>query len=691
MKLNRQLILVSFLVLVLPCAGIQSVREMEASLRDAQARMLESSLQTIATSLEVRQQVPEPVSAPLARHIYAWRLENPLILDGYDEDWQTQGITERPLTQEPDLQQQPGPAVTFQAATDNETLFLFWKVSDSNIVYHNPSLSSIGNGDRLLLKVNDGNDQVTTYTIATEAPGSVLARYTQTINGHERVQRENLIHGVWRDTSTGYQLELAMPLTMAKPGLSFSVIDTSRDADGLMTERWNGTVAPDNHQTGPLITPDLLLRDALTAFLKPGVSLGIINNAGWLLAGVEDKTPQNNTEPEMFWLLEWLYRIILNHGSLSQHHSYWHEARWVNEATNGALSGRAASQWVRDNGSLRLVVAWPLYREGVIAGALVAEQGSEKAMLLAGQSFNRLFSLSFLAMLITVAGLLCYASWLSLRIQHLNRAVEQAFSTDGRVRDDFPVSRMTDEMGQLSRGFGRLLERLREHTDYLRSLGSKLSHELRTPLAVLRSSLDNLAHEPLNDTYLRRAEQGASRLSAILTAINESTRLETGISNAEKEKVDLRQMLTELCEAYRTIYPDAHWVTELQEMPVWCDIAPELVVQALDKLISNAVDFCSAEGFIRIRLRRECHTVCIDVENDGPLLPEAMSGRLFDAMVSIRKRASSTDDNHQAIEHLHLGLGLYIVRLVMDFHGGSAIGHNLPSGKGVQFVLTLNL
>jgi hypothetical protein len=52
-------------------------------------------------------------------------------------------------------------------------------------------------------------------------------------------------------------------------------------------------------------------------------------------------------------------------------------------------------------------------------------------------------------------------------------------------------------------------------------------------------SSDNLAHEPLNDTYLRRAEQGASRLSAILTAINESTRLEAGISNAEKENVVL--------------------------------------------------------------------------------------------------------------------------------------------------------
>ncbi len=696
MKLSRQLILVSLLVLVLPWAGIQSVRDMEASLRDAQAQVLEASLQTIATSLEVRQQVPEPVTAPIDQHVYAWRLESPLMLDGYDEDWLAQGMTGQQIEHSSERNNALGPDVTFKAATDDKTLYLFWNITDENIVYHNPSLPSLNNGDRLLLKLQDESGQVITYTIATEAPGPVLARYIRTVNGRERVQRENLIRGVWRDTPTGYQLELAMPLAMAKAGLGFSVIDATRTADGRLSEKWTGTVAPGDRKTGPLITPDLQLSETLTAFLKPGIRLGIINNAGWLLADVEEaQQDDSQNEPEMFWLLEWLYNLILSHGSLAQYHSDWHEGRWVNAVVNEALVGSPASQWVRDDGVLRLVVAWPLYRDGAIAGALVAEQGSEKAMLLAGRAFNRLFSLSFLAMLVTVVGLLGYAGWLSLRIQRLNRAAEQAFGADGRVRDDFPVSHMSDEMGQLSRSFERLLGRLREHTDYLRSLGSKLSHELRTPLAVLRSSLDNLSHEPLGEqagVYLRRAEQGAVRLSAILNAINEATRLEAGMSQTEKETVDVRQMLEELSEAYRAIYPDAKLVTDLPEAAVYCEIAPELVVQALDKLVSNAVDFCPSDGTILIRLRKDRNSVCIDVENDGPLLPEAMSGRLFDSMVSVRDPAGSrggsrreADENQP--ERLHLGLGLYIVRLVMEYHHGTVKASNLPEGTGVVFSL----
>ena len=409
MKLSRQLMLVSLLVLVLPWAGVQSVRDMEASLRDAQAQVLEASLQTIATSLEVRQQIPEPVTAPIDHHVYAWRLESPLMLDGYDEDWQAQGMTGQQVDSHYGMNNPLGPEVNFKAATDDKTLYLFWKVTDENIVYHNPSLPSLNNGDRLLLKLHNESGQVITYTIATEAPGPVLARYVRTVNGRDRVQRENLIRGVWRDTPTGYQLELAIPLPMAKAGLGFSVIDAARTADGSVSEQWTGTVAPTDQRTGPLITPNLQLREALSAFLKPGVRLGVINNAGWLLAGVEETAQQDDAqhEPEMFWLLEWLYNLILSHGGLPQYHSHWHEGRWVNAVVNDALAGRPANQWVRDDGVLRLVVAWPLYRDGVIAGALVAEQGSEKAMLLAGRAFNRLFSLSFL----TIAGDGCRAFW----------------------------------------------------------------------------------------------------------------------------------------------------------------------------------------------------------------------------------------------------------------------------------------
>jgi len=69
-----------------------------------------------------------------------------------------------------------------------------------------------------------------------------------------------------------------------------------------------------------------------------------------------------------------------------------------------------------------------------------------------------------------------------------------------------------------------LLERLREHTEYLRTLASKLSHELRTPLAVVTTSLDNLEHErnaPEAEEYLKRLRHGTERLDGILAAMSE--------------------------------------------------------------------------------------------------------------------------------------------------------------------------
>ena len=86
-----------------------------------------------------------------------------------------------------------------------------------------------------------------------------------------------------------------------------------------------------------------------------------------------------------------------------------------------------------------------------------------------------------------------YATWLSLRIRRLRNAAERALDARGRIAAELPGVAANDESGDLARGFTTLLERLREHTEYLQTLASKLSHELRMPLAVVQSSLENLA------------------------------------------------------------------------------------------------------------------------------------------------------------------------------------------------------
>ena len=113
--------------------------------------------------------------------------------------------------------------------------------------------------------------------------------------------------------------------------------------------------------------------------------------------------------------------------------------------------------------------------------------------------------------------------------------------------------------------------------------------------------------------------------------------------------------------------------------------APELLAQALDKLVDNARDFCPEDGWIAIALApaERGSGVEIAVANQGPTLNPDISQRLFDSLVSHRERAPRGGDAP------HLGLGLYIVRLVAELHDGDVIARDLPNGDGVEFRLRL--
>ena len=82
----------------------------------------------------------------------------------------------------------------------------------------------------------------------------------------------------------------------------------------------------------------------------------------------------------------------------------------------------------------------------------------------------------------------------------------------------------------------------------------------------------------------------------------------------------------------------------------------------------------------------------VTVENAGPPLPEPAQARLFDSMVTLRDRDPLPDPKRRENNrggNEHLGLGLYIVRLVAEFHGGTVRAENLPGGAGVRFAVEL--
>jgi signal transduction histidine kinase len=320
---------------------------------------------------------------------------------------------------------------------------------------------------------------------------------------------------------------------------------------------------------------------------------------------------------------------------------------------------------------------------GVVEGAVVLEQASEPILTLTDRALVRLMTLTLLTTLVVGVGLLGYATWLSLRVQRLAGAAQTALGPRGEIRSGMPGTAADDELGALARSFAELLERLREHTEYLRTLASKLSHELRTPLAVVTTSLDNLEHEvkaPVAEEYLGRLRQGAERLDAILAAMSEATELEQAIRDTVAQPFDVAAVVASCCAAYRDVYPE-------REIAYTADVAAaptvgsgELVAQLLDKLVDNAASFSPKDSRIDVTLAGTGAELVLSVVNRGPLLPAKMRGRLFDSLVSIREQRDGRP---------HLGLGLHIVALVADFHGGHCEADDLPDGGGVVFRVTM--
>ncbi len=489
---------------------------------------------------------------------------------------------------------------------------------------------------------------------------------------------EPRIQAYWLQTSAGYHVEARIPSSFVGSRLWIEAQDG----------RGNGKAGADSIDTpdgGRLFFTTEGLNGLLGTFIRGGTRATVVDTNALKLGvagNVSADLPGDPDEKAESW---YRYFMAVDTSSFPQQSS--EPGRLAGNSITAALAGHPHAEWVRGLGTqeLLLTAAAPIMIDGRTRGAVFLEQAGDQLLVLRDRAVSRLFNFTLLATAASVIVMFGFATWISVRIGRLRDAAESAVSSDGKIRLDMPESAGTDEIGALSRGFERLLARLNEHTQYLRTLGGKLSHELRTPLTIVRSSLDNLESEGLRDDqrhYVTRARDGTQRLQSILSALGAAARVEESIKQAEVVNFDLRELLSSAIAAYRDGFPQAHIALETPPDPCFIRGAPDLLVQLLDKLIENAVDFCPAAGVITVRLERTMGDYALQVQNDGPPIPLALHGRLFESLFEQRQ---DRDDKP------HFGLGLYIVRLVAEFHGGTALADNRADGGGAIFTVTLPL
>lgn len=677
MSIRQQLLAIALTTLLLPWAGCEYARQLEAAQRIAQENALEASADTIAHALAA---TPERVVRPAssegpfdarAGDLYVFPLRARPLLDGYLEDWALEAAPRA-------LPSDSGYRARALAGGVDRFLYLYVEVDDPHVVPEPPAPDPGRDAfTRIDLALTRPDGLLMRYFFASGAPGPIGAQtLAPAADGPGHVTLEPRIQGFWLQTAGGYHLEVRIPLSLVGERLWLVARAASGGAQA-------GVDLTDPPHGGRLYLPRPELDELLGTFIRAGTRATVIDadalkvaTAGTLEADAAGDASHGS------W-----YRSLLVEGGAHWPRELLAPDRLEGKTVTAALHGHPAAEWLRapsGTGTV-LVAAAPLLIDGASRGAVVLEQSGAQLIELRDRALTRLLDLTLLASLLAVGIAFAVAASIGFTISRLRNAADTALEPDGRIRLAMPESGRRDEIGALARAFERLLGRLNEHTQYLRSLGGKLSHELRTPLTIVRSSIDNLESEGVGvaqQVYLARAREGVTRLQSILSALGAAARVEESIQQAERVPFDLSALLATAVEGYHDAFPSARIRLEKPEGPCPARGAPDLILQLLDKLIENAVDFCPPGGQVTVRLERSGPEYRLCVENDGPSIPAAVQGRLFESLFEHRPGRD---------EKPHFGLGLYIVRLIAEFHGGRASAANRADGGGAVFTITLPL
>jgi signal transduction histidine kinase len=508
------------------------------------------------------------------------------------------------------------------------------------------------------------------YLISTAAPGLFQL--------NSRGGGSGQLEGFWLDRNGGYSVEMSVPLPDDLAGISIGIVDPLaagfREAGMLEGQKpavWLSPVEPDDELKTWL---DLVLPDQSRAW--------VVDADGWIMA---DTGPAPaSVGQQLSWAQRALYGVVAGSRTELERERPERMVRLRDPVVDSALAGTESMHWAQDpeNAKVRNTVAVPLMVDGEVRGALVMETDTDGLLLVTNRALGRLLATTLLLTFVLAAGLWWFATRLSHRVQRLSGAVSRAMDDAGKP-GELPLTTDGDELGELARNNQRLLRAVADYTRYLKNLASRLSHELKTPLAITRSSLENLSSRPLDDEaarYLERAREGLDRQSAIVRAMSEASRLEAAVQAADWTEVELNDLLRNCVEAYRCVHSPREIALKLPDDPVVFHCAPDLLAQALDKLVDNAISMTGHDDLVEVELAQGDRGAVISVRNSGSSLPETLQDQLFDSLVSVREQRG---------EIPHLGLGLYIVRLVAEAHGGTVSARNLEPVQGVVFTIRL--
>ncbi|HYF12788.1 MAG TPA: HAMP domain-containing sensor histidine kinase [Candidatus Paceibacterota bacterium] len=261
-----------------------------------------------------------------------------------------------------------------------------------------------------------------------------------------------------------------------------------------------------------------------------------------------------------------------------------------------------------------------------------------------------------------------------------------------------------DEFGQVARSFDEMADHLQE---LYRNLNKKawaaeevvsaqkefiavLSHELRNPLATLLSNVEIMQYEQENKDNTRKTlsvmQRNITAMRQLIDDLLEVSRITRDKISLKKEKIDLRDIVKDVVGATRSDGAKKQQTIKLtvSSDPCFVSADPVRMTQVLTNIVDNSIKFTPPKGFIEVNISREGADVVISVKDNGIGIRKEDMERIFEAFVQAVRDKSQKEGRG-------LGLGLKIVKNLVELHGGSIDVSSEGEGQGSEFIVRVPL
>ncbi len=259
----------------------------------------------------------------------------------------------------------------------------------------------------------------------------------------------------------------------------------------------------------------------------------------------------------------------------------------------------------------------------------------------------------------------------------------------GRVIRWYGTSTDIDDAKRLERHLLSQEAALRESDARKDRFLATLSHELRNPLAPIRNAAQILGSPALPPDRLRWAQAVIQRqvkhMSWLLDDLLDVARITQGKLELKKSRVSLTSIVDAAVEAARPLLDEKrhHLIVDLPPEVPTLEADPLRLAQVFSNLLNNAAKYTDSGGRIELSARVVMNTVSMTVKDNGIGIPKESLDRIFDMFAQIDSQSSRTEGG--------LGIGLSLVKGLVELHGGTTEVASAGPGQGSEFTVTFPL